>query len=425
MSSVPCDETDGGTCYGDESGTSMAAPYVSGIAALMYQRYQKMTGEPLDEKSMRNSTAKAILIHTADDMEDAAGFGRARAQDVYYADQSRNDLGARNEHLVKYGKGPDFATGWGKVNGKAALGVISNYGRVSGEVSRFREFEIRNGKEKRWKIQVPSNRDRLRVTLVWDDAPGEVEAVTAGKYLESKLVNDLDMYLISPSGKYFFPWRLEPLPTDNIDINGNLTADMSRTSGLENIKESDIQDAERYCGKNDELRDECFDHLNNVEVVDVDNPEKGTWQVAVLGTHVEHGNSADGDAQMASIVSDFALGESGCQIAHPYAPLDNLVCEYHFGDNLENFVTFDPLTFVGSGDYIYLYDAADRLLGTYTGSDLAGKRIKVKSKKLKVILDTDNDGTEGWGFGIKRIEKTPVSILPMLFKATQKVKTEE
>ena len=88
-------------------------------------------------------------------------------------------------------------------------------------------------------------------------------------------------------------------------------------------------------------------------------------------------------------------------------------------------MTFDPRTFAGSGDYIYLYDAADRLLGTYTGSELAGRRIRVKSKKLKVVLDSDNDGMQGWGFGVKRIERTPVSILPMLFEAAKKTKKEE
>ena len=104
--------------------------------------------------------------------------------------------------------------------------------------------------------------------------------------------------------------------------------------------------SERYCGANDEIRYECFDHLNNVEVVDVDNPEKGTWQVVVRGTRVEVGNNKDGSAQIASIASDFILINSECQITHPYAPQSRLVCEYGLGDHLEHFVTFDPLTFV-------------------------------------------------------------------------------
>jgi hypothetical protein len=400
-------------------GTSAATAVVSGIAALMYERYQKMTKEPLEKKSMRNSTVKSILIHTAEDMEDTESAHLYYNLDIMAAEQDGLP------HYTPYGKGPDFATGWGKVDGRAALSFIDNYDKNNGEFRRFKEFEIPNGHEKRWKIIVPSNRDKLRVTLVWDDAPGNENNAKPENYLDSKLVNDLDMYLISPSGKYFFPWRLEPLPTDNIDEEGNLTGDVKRSSGLENIKVSDIKDAERYCGANDELRYECFDHLNNVEVVDVDNPEKGTWQVVVRGTRVEVGNNKDSSAQIASVVSDFILRDSECQITHPYAPQSRLVCEYGLGDHLEHFVTFDPLTFVGSGDYIYLYDDSERLLGTYTGTQLAGKRIKVKSKKLKVVLDSDNDGIEGFGFSVKKIEHTPYSILPLLFEAAKQVDEEE
>lgn len=416
---APCKNGSCGYSMLDGGGTSMSAPVVSGIAALMYQRYQRVTGVLLNKKSMRNSTTKAILIHTSKDMEDTSAAHFEYNPDMMAALHDGKTL------FTPYGKGPDFATGWGSVDAKAALDVINDYDKVGKKFRRFREFEIKNGMEKRWSFRVPADTGKLRVTLVWDDAPGNQESATADTYLDSKLVNDLDVYLISPSGKFFFPWRLQPLPTDNIDAAGNLTDDAIRRSGLENIKEGDIRDAERYCGKNDEVRDECFDHLNNVEVVDVDSPEKGTWQVAVRGTRVEIGNNADGDAQVASLVSDFSLGGNDCQIAHPYALQDSLVCEYGLGDNLESFVTFDPRTFAGSGDYIYLYDAADRLLGTYTGSELAGRRIRVKSKKLKVVLDSDNDGTQGWGFGVKRIERTPVSILPMLFEAAKKTKKEE
>ena len=72
-----------------------------------------------------------------------------------------------------------------------------------------------------------------------------------------------------------------------------------------------------------------------------------------------------------------------------------------------------------------MYNDSERLLETYTGSELAGKRIKVKSKKLKVVLDSDNDGIEGFGFCVKKIEHTPYSILPLLFEAAKQVDEEE
>ena len=416
MSSVPCDAPNG-ECYAEEAGTSMSAPFVSGIAALMYQRYAQKTGLPLNENSMRNSTAKAILIHTAEDMADSIGFARGPVPDVSSAE---ND---GTLHLVKYGKGPDFATGWGKVNGKEALAVIDGYNRKTQKFDRFREFELEHGKEIRWNFDVPSGLPALRTTVAWDDAPGPnslASIVDSRVYLNPKLQNDLDLYLISPSGKYYFPWRLEPLPTKNIYSDGSLSDDPTIRSGLEQIRESDIRNAERYCGKNDELRYECFDHLNNVEVVDVENPERGTWQAVVRGTSIQEGNNSDGNARVATIVNDFALYESSCQIVHPYAPQSRLECEYALGSNLENFVTFGEKTFVGSGDSIALYNADNELLGIYTGNALAGKRIRVKSSKIKVILDSDNDGVQGYGFEISRIERIPNPFLPLLFQSTQK-----
>ncbi len=418
ISSVPCDNN-GGSCYDDMAGTSQAAPYVSGIAALMYQRYQKTTGESLELNSMRNSTAKAILIHTAEDMVNKEGFSRNRAQDVFVV-ENKDVADNKTEHLIKYGEGPDFATGWGKVDGKAALSLLDDekYDTTKKQFERFREIEIKNGMEQRWKVYVDGNKDKFRVSLVWDDA-GSIDGYEID--LESnKLINDLDVYLISPSGRYYFPWRLAPLPTESIDENGNLDNDATRASGLENIKESDIKDAVRYCDANDQIKYACFDHLNNVEVIDVDNPEVGYWQIVVLGRSVKKGNNEDQSAQIASLVSDSPLMDSECQMMHPYNPQSTYTCEYNFGDNLENFITFDTRTFAGSGDYFYLYDGNGNSLGVFTGSALAGKRIKTKTKKIKVVLDSDNDGIQGWGFGVSKIEKTPFSILNMLFEATRK-----
>ena len=66
------------------------------------------------------------------------------------------------------------------------------------------------------------------------------------------------------------------------------------------------------------------------------------------------------------------------------------------------------------------FNADNELLGIYTGNALAGKRIRVKSSKIKVILDSDNDGVQGYGFEISRIERIPNPFLPQLFQSTQK-----
>ncbi len=407
-SPYPCNEKNMESCYFDmpDGGTSMSAPFVSGIAALIYQRYREITGIPLDKKSLRNSTIKAMLIHTAEDMEvsiteETKKYMRPNPDITH----SEND---GNNYYTPYGKGPDFATGWGKVNAKKVLQVL--------EENRYLETEIANGVEKRWNLYIAPSKDAFRVTMVWDDAYGKIDSIIPPKlfYTDSKLVNDLDIYLISPSGKYHYPWKLNPLPTDELEK----TTFGWRYKGTEKIKLSDIQDAVRDCNKPYKLDSECFDHLNNVEVVDVDNPESGIWQVVVMGTSVTQGNGIlDTSAQVVSLASDVSLNDSICGVVSPYPPMSTLQCEYDLGDNLENYVIFGEEATLGSGDTIYIYDAKDKLLGKYTGSSLAGKRITFHTNKLKIVLDSDNEDTRDFGYRIKKIESLPYTILPILFKA--------
>lgn len=409
-------------CYGEScgylylgaGGTSQAAPFVSGVAALMYQKFHKQTGDPLDKHSMRNSTTKALLIHSAIDMEDSEKAHLASNPDL---NRAHND---GKFHFTPYGKGPDFATGWGYIDGKAALDLISNYNNKIKEFPKFKEIEIGNGFEKRWTINVDSARQRLRTTLVWDDAPGffeEIGTITQNSK-EPKLVNDLDMLLISPSGKYYYPWRLDPLPTDFLD---------SLESGLENIHESDVDSAYNDCNSNEKLGYKCFDHLNNVEVVDVDNPELGKWQIVVFGHSVTEFNNDSLNAQVATLVSDLPIKEgykpnttNNCKVTSGYAPQTDYSCTYKLGKDLVYYVTFHDSTSVGSGDDIVLTDGEGKNIGIYVGNELAGKTVKVKSSKLTVTLHSDNDKSQGWGFDVTGIHSVNHAILKMPFEAIKK-----
>jgi subtilisin family serine protease len=419
VSTVPCENFNGTACYAALGGTSMAAPHVSGVAALMNQVYmEKQSGvkKPEDITSLRNSTSKAILIHTADDMIDGVGIENSVQHDVLAA--------TGNTVRVTYGKGPDFVTGWGAVNAENALKMFNSYNSRRDVFSRFQEFNVSVDMEKRWNVRVNGHMDRLRLTLAWDDAPLMYGASydDATKY-RKKLVNDLDMYLISPSGKYYYPWRLEQLPTDHIDANGN---DKKKcTDGTEKITLEEARRlAVRECDKSIEVFEDviklpysCFDHLNNVEVVDVDFPEQGTWIVVVRTDEIQNGNSEDGHAQVASIASDLPLYDYneniGCEMMHPYRPQSTLTCSYSFENSLTNFVTFSNQTFVGPGDYIYLLDDKNDIIGTYTGSQLAGARLKIDSSKLTVKLESSNNKSEKryYGFSIDKIEMIPYSML--------------
>ena len=409
-------------CYSDtceykllsDGGTSQAAPFVSGIAALMYQKFQKQTGDSLNKHSMRNSTVKALLIHTAVDMEDSEEAHIACNADLTVAHKDGKC------HFTPYGKGPDFATGWGYVDGEKALNLIKNYDSTTKTFPNFKEIEIGNGYEKRWTVNVDSNRSRLRTTLVWDDAPGNQEtAIMSNKFKESKLINDLDMYLISPSGKYYYPWRLDTLPTAFIDnITGNL---INEPQGFENIQEQDVANAYNSCPSNIKLDYKCFDHLNNVEVVDVEDPEIGLWQVVVFGQSITEFNNDSQNAQVASLVSDLKLSaDEKCIVEHGYAPQTEYSCTYELGNDVVYYVTFHDSTSVGMGDNIVLTDVSGKIIGTYIGKELAGKVVKVKTSRLTVTLHSDNDKSQGWGFKITSIRSVNQAILKMPFEAIKK-----
>jgi len=289
--------------------------------------------------------------------------------------------------------------------------MFDEYNSEKKEFERFKEFEIAN-EEKKWTVNVDDYRNRLRVSLAWDDAPGNKD-IEGQKKTTKKLQNDLDLYLISPSGEYYYPWRLKPLSTEHINSDG-IVQDKC-TDGLENISEAEARRPAERCVSGTELDYDCFDRLNNVEVVDVDFPERGTW-VVVVRTHIlREGNGEENkNAQVASIASDLILednyGNIGCDIAHPYGQQSHLTCVYEFGNNLANYVTFSNETFVELGDTIYLYDANDNVIGSYTGNQLAGRRLKIESEKLKVILDSDNDDNVDFGFKVDRIELIPYTM---------------
>ena len=417
VSTVP---VSGSKYYDISSGTSMAAPFVSGIAALMYQKFQKLTGESLDSHSMRNSTTKALLIHSAVDMQ---GCSNENA-DIATLDRKQK----QPKLCTPYTLGPDFATGWGRVNASGALSLINGYDFSTKCFSNFREFDMYEGvqNQRSWSIFVPEGRKSLRTSLVWDDAPGNGEK---NYHMESKLVNDLDLYLVSPTGKIYYPWRLNALPNQSITSLGtdlNQTKHDLKNGTWQKITFEDAATpADKKCRGEEStvtVDDGCFDRRNNVEVVDVDYPESGIWQVVAKAYgRVEPGNSPDGKAQIASIVSDFELMDKMYNGEHPYQANAKMWEIRDLGDGfLEHYVTFSPETSLGLGDHIYLYDEWGHLIGDYMGNSLANQRIIIKTRFLKIVIYSNDDNSQGWGYAISKIEHVPYGVLQALFPPYKK-----
>jgi uncharacterized repeat protein (TIGR01451 family) len=199
--------TNGTQGYTGACGTSMSAPAVSGITALLIEQYRiTQSSDPLP------STIRGLLIHTAVDMDDG--------------------------NTVYYNPGPDYSSGYGRVDAQAAVDAI--------RARQTREDQVSNGQTDVYTLEVSSGTPTLKVTLTWDDVPGTLNAGPA-------LVNNLDLLLIEPNGTTtHLPWVLDP---------SNPTSHATRG----------------------------VDSINNVEQVQVDNPTLGTWRVRISGTLVPQG----------------------------------------------------------------------------------------------------------------------------------------
>lgn len=149
--------------YDTMCGTSMAAPVVSGISALLIEQYRKTH----DSADPWPATIKALLVQSARDLDDVTSW---------------------------HNPGPDYASGYGLVDTKGAVDLV--------RAKALRQDTITHGETDSFDIWVPPGAPQLKVTLAWDDPAGTENAALA-------LVNDLDIILVGPQATYY-PWVLDP-----------------------------------------------------------------------------------------------------------------------------------------------------------------------------------------------------------------------
>lgn len=188
-----------GDTYGWMSGTSMATPSACGAGTLLAELYSRSYGADL-----RPDTCKALLVHSATDL------GRT---------------------------GPDYEFGWGLIHARASADLLQS--------RSFRLGSVANGDVQTYAISVTNSSQLLKATLAWTDPAGSPAAQTA-------LVNDLDLYLTSPSGANVRPWVLDRI---------NPTSAASRGTNK----------------------------VDNVEQVVMSLPEAGEWTLTVQGAGIAIG----------------------------------------------------------------------------------------------------------------------------------------
>jgi subtilisin family serine protease len=153
------------TAYDTASGTSMAAPGVSGVLILLQEHYSNLNNNDF----MLAATAKGLILHTADE----AG---------------PND-------------GPDHMFGWGLINARRAAEVLSG-NAISSIVE---ERTLTNGQTYTRDVFSVGNQP-LMVSISWTDRPGNINQGTID-LSNPVLVNDLDIR-VTRNGQTVMPWAL-------------------------------------------------------------------------------------------------------------------------------------------------------------------------------------------------------------------------
>nr|WP_315144006.1 S8 family serine peptidase [uncultured Flavobacterium sp.] len=161
---------------GTYSGTSMAAPAITGMVALLQEFYHKLNG-----RYMKAATVRGLICHTADE----AGFN----------------------------EGPDYEYGWGLANAVNAAKVVSNK-----STSSIIEERLLLDKEI-FQTQFSINQTQdFSVSLTWTDPAGTVNKSGEEDNRIAKLINDLDLVVIK-DGQIFYPWKLDPLEPNKAATN--------------------------------------------------------------------------------------------------------------------------------------------------------------------------------------------------------------
>ncbi len=281
------------------SGTSMAAPIANGNAALIRQYFVDgwyPSGSPSGYHAGFEPSAaliKGMLVNTVE-----------------------TDYAAVDERV------PSNRVGWGRPK-------LDNSLYFPGDDRKLAVVDFDEGLETGYQflgtIDVDGDGEPLRVTLNWTDYPGQ-------QYASPALVNDLNLEVISPSGKVY------------------------RGNNFENNVSTENGD---------------FDTKNPIENVFVDSPETGEWEIRVQANNVPSGPQP------------FALVVTG--------ELNNLITSASISDvTVNDNGQSNPDGNMDPGEDVTLYVEI-----TNSGSDVLHNVTAALSSSASEVTVTDNSATYG------------------------------
>lgn len=181
--------------YASFSGTSMAAPSVSGSIGLLHQHHNNMYDGFLNAASMR-----ALVIHTAREAGDHTG--------------------------------PDYKFGWGLMDTAAAANTITN----KDFTSIIEENTLNQGDTFSFTVDAVDPSTPLVATIAWTDPAGTTQDVSNEDDTTPRLVNDLDIRIIAPDGfTEFKPWSLTAIMPNSAAFKSD--------NNVDNVEKIEIDNA--------------------------------------------------------------------------------------------------------------------------------------------------------------------------------------
>jgi hypothetical protein len=152
--------------YSSWTGTSMSAPAVTGISALLMDYYQRLTGNRMGACLLKN-----LLVHTGEDLGNP---------------------------------GPDYVFGHGLADAEFAARVLkaaAASGKAESQddlLADLRTGSVDHKEMLAYEFVVPPGAEEMRATLVWNDPSGD------------RLINNLDLWLRQGGSKKIKPLVLNP-----------------------------------------------------------------------------------------------------------------------------------------------------------------------------------------------------------------------
>ncbi|RKR14678.1 putative secreted protein (Por secretion system target) [Maribacter vaceletii] len=183
------------TSYNSSTGTSMATPGITGSMLLLQQYHEKLYGS-----FMKAATLKGLVLHTADDVNEA---------------------------------GPDYQMGWGIMNTKRAAEVLAN----KEFKSLIKEESLSQGETYSITVTIPEGEElkgeELIASVSWTDPASSFINRDIVNNSQAALVNDLDIRISQNSGVYY-PWKLSAANATQAAKKGDNKVDTFERINIDN-----------------------------------------------------------------------------------------------------------------------------------------------------------------------------------------------